>query len=356
MKILTILGARPQFIKAASVSREIAKHSSIEEMIIHTGQHYDVNMSEVFFKEMNIPEPKINLGISGQTHGTMTANMIAGLEPIFLDQKPDLIIVYGDTNSTLAGALTAVKLQIPIAHIEAGLRSFNMQMPEEINRILTDRISQYLFCPTTTAIKNLDNEGFRHLDCEVIFSGDVMQDSAIYYSKMSDNKSRIISKLDLSKYLLCTVHRVENTDNIENLRAIIKAINTIHKEIPVVFPLHPRTRKILESNALICDALMIDPVGYFDMIALIKNSSLVITDSGGLQKEAFFFKKCCLTLRNETEWVELVEGGFNILAGIQTENIISKVHEMLNIHPDFEVNLYGNGNAAKVIVQNFLKA
>jgi len=229
-----------------------------------------------------------------------------------------------------------------------------MQMPEEINRILTDRISQYLFCPTTTAIKNLDNEGFRNLDCEVVFSGDVMQDSAIYYSKISEDKSKIISKLYLSKYLLCTVHRAENTDNIEHLRSIIKAINTIHKEISVVFPIHPRTRKILEANAIICDAIMIDPIGYFDMIALIKNCLLVISDSGGLQKEAFFFKKCCVTLRNETEWVELVEGGFNKLAGIETEKIVLNVHEMLNTNPDFEVNLYGNGQASQNIVEHLI--
>ncbi len=354
MKILTIIGARPQFIKAASVSREIAKHTSLEELIIHTGQHFDENMSEVFFNEMDIPEPKINLGIAGQTHGMMTANMIAGLEPVFMEHKPDLVLVYGDTNSTLAGALAAVKLQIPIAHIEAGLRSFNLQMPEEINRILTDRISKYLFCPTTTAIKNLDNEGFRNHDCDVIFSGDVMQDSAIYYNKIADEKSTILSKLGLKKYILCTIHRAENTDDLQRLESIFEAINTLNQELDLVIPIHPRTRKIIEQKKIKCNAVLIDPVGYFDMISLIKNSELVITDSGGLQKEAFFFKKCCVTLREETEWVELVEEGFNMLAGFDKENIITSTHTMLNAHPDFNVNLYGNGHASQHIVLHLL--
>ena len=356
MKILTIIGARPQFIKAASISRAFAKNTSIDEILIHTGQHYDENMSEVFFKEMNIPEPKINLGISEQSHGAMTANMINGLEPIFMAEKPDLVLVYGDTNSTLAGALTAVKLHIPIAHIEAGLRSFNLQMPEEVNRILTDRISKYLFCPTTTAIKNLDKEGFRNHDCDIIFSGDVMQDSAIYYNKIADEKSTIISTLGLKKYILCTIHREENTDDLNRLRSIIEAINTLNKEWKIVIPIHPRTRKIMEQNAIKCDAVLIDPVGYFDMISLIKNSELVITDSGGLQKEAFFFKKCCVTLREETEWVELVEEGFNSLAGYKKEDIITSTYKMLNVHPDFNVNLYGNGHASQHIALHLLTA
>jgi len=350
MKIVTILGARPQFIKAGSVSREIAKYAEIKEIIIHTGQHYDSNMSDIFFDEMKIPKPDYNLGINGKSHGAMTGQMLEKIEDILMKEKPDFVMVYGDTNSTLAGALAASKLHIKIAHIEAGLRSFNMKMPEEINRILTDRISSILFCPTQSAIDNLVKEGYEDIStCSIIKNGDVMQDGAIFYSKLAQKPQN----LDLSNtYILSTVHRAENTDDLNRLTNIIAALNEIAKDIKIVLPLHPRTKNILKDENIILSKNIdiIEPVGYLEMIWLIKNASMIMTDSGGLQKEAFFFEKPCITLRDETEWVELIENNFNVLVGADKDKIIEtyKIHEFNN---NFEIDLYGMGLASKKIIE-----
>lgn len=351
MKLLTIIGARPQFIKAAAVSRAISEIKSINEIIVHTGQHFDKNMSEIFFTEMEIPQPAYNLNINSLNHGAMTGRMLEGIEEIILKEKADMLIVYGDTNSTIAGALAAKKLHVPVAHIEAGLRSFNMRMPEEVNRILTDRISDLLFCPTDKAIENLTKEGFINFFSKIVKSGDVMQDAAFYYSQKSEKFSNIIATHSLSDFILCTIHRAENTDDISRLFEIVKAINEINNSLQVVIPLHPRTRKILADNNLKLNAKIIEPVGYFDMIELLKKCALVITDSGGLQKEAFFFEKHCVTLRDETEWVELTEGGFNQLAGANCNVSVQSVNEMLKKTSDFSVNLYGGGKASEIIAE-----
>jgi UDP-GlcNAc3NAcA epimerase len=359
MKILTIIGARPQFVKAAAVSREIKNHSDIIEIIVHTGQHFDKNMSDIFFEEMDIPKPHYNLAINSVGHGAMTGRMLEGIEEICVKEKPDVVMVYGDTNSTLAGALAAKKLHIKVAHVEAGLRSFNMQMPEEINRILTDRISDLLLCPTQQAVENLKAEGFDNFPCAIHLSGDVMQDAAMYYSQFSHEKSRIINQLKLenNNFILATIHRQENTDDLDKLKQIILALNTLQKErVRVVLPLHPRTKKIIESNNISVDFSIIPPVGYFDMIELIKHSKLVITDSGGLQKEAFFFKKQCITVREQTEWTELLDGGYNhLLPAQELEKLISVYDASLSKHLDFSLNLYGDGNASKQIIQGIKK-
>lgn len=351
MKILTILGARPQFIKAGSIGREISKYGYIKEIIVHTGQHYDANMSDIFFEEMKISKPDYFLGIGGKSHGAMTGQMIEKIEEVALKEKPDWVLVFGDTDSTLAGAITASKLGIKLAHIEAGLRSFNMKMPEEINRILTDRISNILFCPTNAAIDNLKNEGFNNFNCKIIKSGDVMQDGAIFYKKLS-----IKPKLDMqNEFILCTIHRAENTDNEERLKNIFGALNIISKDIQVILPLHPRTKKILANlNLDISNLTIIEPVGYLQMVWLIDNSKLIMTDSGGLQKEAYFFKKPCITLRDETEWIELIECGANTLAGANKDTILS-VYNNLNFNEIcFSNNLYGDGNASENIVKELI--
>ena len=350
MKVLTILGARPQFIKAGTVSREIAKHQEIEEIIVHTGQHYDENMSDIFFVEMKIPKPHYFLGIGGKSHGAMTGQMIEKIEDVALKENPDWIMVYGDTNSTLAGAIVASKLHIKLAHIEAGLRSFNMRMPEEINRILTDRISNILFCPTEIAVQNLEKEGFDKFDCRVLNSGDVMQDGAFFYKKLARKPSCIIE----DDFILCTIHRAENTDSKSRIESIFEAIHEISKERQIILPLHPRTKKIIQNLKLnIQNLTIIDPVGYLEMVWLIDNCSLVMTDSGGLQKEAFFFEKPCITLRDETEWIELVELGYNILVGADKEQII-KVYKNQNFNTTFGVDLYGMGLASQKIVEELL--
>ncbi|MBK7430438.1 MAG: UDP-N-acetylglucosamine 2-epimerase (non-hydrolyzing) [Bacteroidetes bacterium] len=351
MKIVTIVGARPQFIKAAAVSREFRSHQSISEIILHTGQHYDDQMSEVFFREMDIPKPLLNLEIRSSLHGEMTGQMLAGIEQAILQEKPDAVMVYGDTNSTLAGALAAAKLQVKLIHVEAGLRSFNMAMPEEINRILTDRISNLLCCPTDHAIQNLRNEGFDHMKINVVKTGDVMQDAALFYSQRSAQQSSVMQDLPFKKFILCTLHRQENTSDSVRLKNIVEAINVIHKVIPIVLPIHPRTKKTFEAAGLILDCLVIDPVGYFDMIELIKNSTLVMTDSGGLQKEAYFFSKYCVTLRDETEWLELVENGFNKLVGADKDEIISSVRSLSDRKFESSVELYGGGHACSRIVE-----
>lgn len=353
-KIITVVGARPQFIKAATLSRQF-KLLGIEEKIIHTGQHFDANMSEIFFDEMEIPKPAYQLDIHGVSHGAMTGRMLEGIEKILMTEKPDGVLVYGDTNSTLAGALAAAKLHIPVIHVEAGLRSFNMEMPEEINRILTDRISNALFCPTDTAVNNLMREGFDNMPIQIIKNGDVMQDAAMYYADKAQLKSDIIRKAGLNKFVLATIHRQENTDNPENLKNIIEGLNAIHKEIPVVVPMHPRTRNILAQNYQLPDFTIIDPVGYFDMIMLLKSCEMVITDSGGVQKEAFFFGKHCITLREQTEWVELVDKGFNLLVGSDIDKLRDAFAFFKTKKSDFSINLYGNGKAAEMAAAEIFK-
>ncbi|MEI6554427.1 MAG: UDP-N-acetylglucosamine 2-epimerase (non-hydrolyzing) [Paludibacter sp.] len=353
-KIITIVGARPQFIKAATLSRQL-QLLGIEEKIIHTGQHFDDNMSKVFFEEMEIPKPSYNLEIHGLTHGAMTGRMLEGIEEILLNEKPDGVLVYGDTNSTLAGALAASKLHIPLIHVEAGLRSFNMKMPEEINRILTDRISNFLFCPTDTAVNNLKQEGFDHLPVQIIKNGDVMQDAAIFYAAKAEQKSDILNKIKLPKFVLATIHRQENTDSPENLRNIIQGLNKINRQTPVIVPVHPRTRNILTHLKITPEFMLIEPVGYFDMIMLLKNCELVITDSGGVQKEAFFFGKHCITLREQTEWVELVENGFNRIVGSDAGKLADAFEFFKTKKSDFSIDLYGKGQAAKVIAETLQK-
>ena len=351
-KILTVIGARPQFIKAAAVSRVLRK-KNINEVIVHTGQHFDANMSEVFFDEMDIPKPLYNLDIHSLSHGAMTGRMLEGIESILLKEKPGMVLVYGDTNSTLAGALAAQKLHIPVAHVEAGLRSFNMNMPEETNRILTDRMSDFLFCPTDTAVENLQKEGFNNFQNKIIRTGDVMQDAAIYYEKISDKKSSIIEdlKLENRKYILTTIHRQENTDDKNRLLSILEAYNKLSADYEIVLPLHPRTKKIISNLSIDLKFKTIDPVGYFDMIQLIKHSQFVITDSGGLQKEAFFFKKYCITTRDETEWTELVENNFNVIVGANLDKILTEVKNIQSKQANFDLDLYGKGKASEKIVE-----
>ena len=346
-RIVTVVGARPQFIKAATLSRQF-KLAGIEELIIHTGQHFDVNMSKIFFEEMEIPRPAYQLDIHGLTHGAMTGRMLEGIEAILLKEKPDGVVVYGDTNSTIAGALAASKLHIPVIHVEAGLRSFNMQMPEEINRVLTDRISNVLFCPTEAAVANLKKEGFENMPVRIIKNGDVMQDAAMYYAPKAEQKSDILKHTGLSKFVLATIHRQENTDSSETLRNIITGLNEINRQIPVLVPIHPRTRSILTQLNIVPEFKMIDPLGYFDMIVLLKNCELVITDSGGVQKEAFFFGKHCITLREQTEWVELVENGYNILVGSDRSKLEKAFESLIKRISDFTIDLYGKGKAAEI--------
>lgn len=354
MKIVTILGARPQFIKAGSVSREIAKYNDIQEVIIHTGQHYDANMSDVFFEEMKIPKPDYFLGVGGKSHGAMTGKMIEKIEEILLVEKPDWLLVYGDTNSTLAGAIAASKLHIKIAHIEAGLRSFNMRMPEEVNRILTDKVSSILFCPTQTAIDNLNNEGISLTGTDVCLSGDVMQDGALFYKSLAEKPSDML----IDDYVLCTIHRAENTDDEERLSSIVEALNEVACNQTIILPLHPRTKSKLDNLGLkLSDSVqIIAPVGYLNMVWLIMNSKFIMTDSGGLQKEAFFFEKQCITLRDETEWVELVEAGVNKLVGANKEMILAEFNRCIN-KPSafFDQSIYGGGQASKAIVESIIK-
>lgn len=356
MKVLTVIGARPQFIKAAVVSRAFASSDEIEEVIVHTGQHFDANMSEVFFEEMSIPKPHYNLNINGLGHGAMTGQMLEKIEEVLIKEKPKWVLVYGDTNSTIAGALAAKKLHIKVAHVEAGLRSFNMDMPEEINRILTDRISDVLFCPTETAIENLEREGFANIRCRIVKNGDVMQDAALFYSDRARKPEKDIPE----KFVLCTVHRAENTDDPKRLNGIFKALEKISEEIAVVLPLHPRTRGKLKAMGYDFDCskiCFIDPVGYLEMVWLLRNCELVLTDSGGVQKEAYFFRKCCVTMRDETEWVELVVNGFNLLAGSDTNRIIEYVKELrLKDCYGFEHRLYGNGDAGNKILEVLIEA
>lgn len=352
-KILTVVGARPQFVKAAVVSRVIQDREATQEILVHTGQHFDANMSDIFFSEMDIPKPHHHLGIDSLSHGAMTGRMLERVEALLLEEKPDVLLVYGDTNSTLAGALAAKKIHIPVAHVEAGLRSFNMMMPEEVNRILTDRISDWLFCPTKTAVDNLVKEGYRHLDAQIHQVGDVMYDAVQYYKPKALEKSKVIAAYGLkeNEFVLATIHRQENTQDKATLSEIIEGLKSINSEKQVVWPIHPRTaKKIQEFGIDIGDLKLIDPVGYFDMLALLDVCHLVITDSGGLQKEAYFFKKFCITIRNQTEWIELVQAGCNKLSAANCQAITSSWDEVKAINIDTHHQLYGTGNAGKAII------
>ena len=349
IKVVTVVGARPQFIKAAVASREFQQDAQIQEVMIHTGQHFSNNMSDVFFDEMKIPKPKYNLGISGLSHGAMTGEMLKGIEEVLLIEKPDWVLVYGDTNSTLAASLAACKLHIKVAHVEAGLRSFNMKMPEEINRILTDRVSELLFCPSEEAIQNLKKEGFDHFNKKVLNTGDIMYDAVLFYSKLAPATAY------KNNFILATTHRAENTDDLNRLKSILTAFNEIGKEIQIILPLHPRTKKIIEQNQLSTNHItIIEPVGYLEMISLQKNCQMIFTDSGGLQKEAYFHHKPCLTLRDETEWVELLATGCNELVGSNSQKIIEAYGRFKNKPFSFSQNPYGNGKTAAVIKKALL--
>jgi UDP-GlcNAc3NAcA epimerase len=350
LKIVTIIGARPQFIKAATVSR-VCQRMGVQEILVHTGQHFDANMSAVFFQEMEIPTPHYHLEISGLSHGAMTGRMLEKIESVLAEERPDFVLVYGDTNSTLAGALAAVKMQIPLAHVEAGLRSFEMRMPEEINRILTDRVSQFLFCPTQAAIANLHQEGFQNFPCQIEHVGDVMFDAVRYYQQKAQQQTSILSTAKIQRpFLLATIHRAENTDQVERLRGIVGALNELHTQQPVVLPLHPRTRQHLAQHHIPLHVTTLDPVGYFHMLQLLDACELVLTDSGGLQKEAYFFKKPCVTLRDQTEWVELVDAGVNRLAGADQHAIVSAANSIGQQPLNFSAPLYGDGHAAEKII------
>lgn len=354
MKILTVVGARPQFIKAANISREIQRRTGINEIIVHTGQHYDSNMSDVFFQELEIPEPKYKLGINSKSHGAMTGEMLTRIEEVLINEKPDLVLVYGDTNSTLAGALAAAKIHIPVAHIEAGLRSFNMRMPEEINRILTDRVSTVLYSPSQAGIENLRHEGFCGEAPEVVRTGDIMYDSVLFYSSRIPQAERS-TFAPAGTFALCTVHREENTNSPDRLRAIVDALKSVRREIEIVLPLHPRTKKLLSTHGIDTEGLhLIDPVGYIDMIHLLRDCRIVLTDSGGLQKEAYFMGKPCVTLRDETEWVELVHAGHNVLTGADGDKIVEGLHRQMKAKADWPRDIYGDGKTAKQIVDHLV--
>jgi UDP-GlcNAc3NAcA epimerase len=359
VKVITVVGARPQFIKASTISRVIRSRHEIQEVLIHTGQHFDKEMSDIFFSDLEIPKPDYHLGIQASTHSSQTGRMLESIEKVLLDEKPDCLLVYGDTNSTLAGALAAVKLHIPVIHIEAGLRSFNRKMPEEINRILTDHCSELLFAPTETAVANLRGEGVA--ESSIFNMGDVMFDAALFYEKKAETLSDILSEIGVNRkgYILATVHRAENTDHPSKLQAIFEALNELAGEIPVVLPLHPRTRQSLKNVKMLPkfkESLhLIKPVGYLDMVKLISNSSLVVTDSGGLQKEAFFFQIPCVTLRSETEWVELVELKWNVLIDpVDAKKIYQGILKSIG-GSGKQSQPYGNGRAAEKIVNKMLE-
>ena len=350
MKIVSVVGARPQFIKAVPVSK-VLRHSGHREILVHTGQHYDYGMSQVFFEELGISEPDTNLGVGSGPHGWQTGQMLIRIEEVLAKEKPDWVLVYGDTNSTLAGAIASVKLQIPLAHVEAGLRSFNREMPEEHNRLLTDHCSDLLFCPTQTAVANLDKEGITH---GVNLVGDTMYDAVLLFSEIAREKSTILDDLGLKskEYLLATVHRPYNTDIPENLENILSAFIEINE--PIIFPVHPRTRKILNTffPSLLTphsSLKMIPPVGYLDMLMLEQNAKAILTDSGGMQKEAYWFEVTCVTFRDETEWVETVEAGWNVVVGADTGKIVEAVRCLKSDNP--RPKLYGDGHAAEKMLE-----
>jgi UDP-GlcNAc3NAcA epimerase len=365
MKILTVVGARPQFIKAGAVSRVIRDEYArdISEIIIHTGQHYDDNMSGIFFAQLDIPEPRYNLEISGGGHGSMTGRMLEALERVFLAEKPDWVLIYGDTNSTLAAALAAAKLHVPVAHVEAGLRSFNMRMPEEVNRILADRVSSLLFCPTPTAVKNLTAEGINR---GVHHVGDVMYDVSLFYADLARTQSTALHDLNLpcGQFALATCHRAENTDDPKRLSEIVTALGLISESMPVIFPVHPRTAGILKERnltSLLKSVQLADPLPFLDMVALEQAAKIILTDSGGVQKEAFFYGVPCITMRDETEWVETVEMGGNQLCGADAMKILNAFQVVqvkggaTPVGSDGRSNgysmPYGDGYAAKNILE-----
>lgn len=355
-RILTVLGARPQFIKASVVSHALRESGVLSEVLVHTGQHFDANMSDVFFEELGMAAPDHHLGIHGGSHGAMTGQMLIEVERVLLAERPAAVLVYGDTNSTLAGALAAVKLHIPVAHVEAGLRSFNLAMPEEVNRILTDRISRWLFTPTDAAAAHLRRE--RVAEDQIIPVGDVMYDVALHHGARVDAGGRVLGRLGLAPrgYVLATVHRAENTDHPQRLAAIVDALEAVAAQRPVVWPMHPRTRAILQREGRI-DRLppalhLIEPVGYLDMVQLEKHAAAIATDSGGVQKEAFFHRVPCVTLRDETEWVELVEAGWNRLAPPRSADAVSAAVRAAIGTVGAEVRPYGCGDAARRVVRH----
>lgn len=355
MTVLTVVGARPQFIKAAAVSRVIAATEGMDELLVHTGQHYDPGLSDVFFDELEIPAPSHHLGIGSGAHGAQTGQMLAAIEGVLLETTPDWVLVYGDTNSTLAGALAAAKLHIPIAHVEAGLRSFNRRMPEEINRVLTDHASTLLFTPTETADRHLAAEGIPSTRIRRV--GDVMFDVARFFGAKAARESDVLARLSLQpdEFVLATIHRAENTDDPERLRVVFEALGALHAEIPVVLPLHPRTRGVLERTDRMEWAKervqFIDPVGYLDMMQLEQHARLVATDSGGVQKEAYFAGTPCVTLRDETEWTELVDLGWNRLAPpTDVASVSALFQEALHAAPGASASPYGDGTSAQQIV------
>lgn len=346
IKIITILGARPQFIKAAAVSAVFK--DSVNEILVHTGQHYDPNMSEVFFDELNIPKPKYHLNVGSGSHGAMTGAMLIAIEEVLIEEKPDFVMVYGDTNSTIAGALAASKMLIPVIHVEAGLRSFNKVMPEEQNRILTDHISELLFVPTQTAIENLKNEGITK---GVHLVGDVMFDGILHFKKIAQEKSTILSSLNVAEkeFILCTIHRAENTNDINRLKAIFNALNASEEKI--ILPLHPRTLKYVTDYGITISehVRIIEPIGYLDMVRLESAAKKILTDSGGVQKEAFFLGVPCITMRDETEWVETVENGWNCIVGANEDKIKDAI---LNFHPESpRKDYFGQGDAVGKMIE-----
>jgi len=380
-KMVTIVGARPQFIKAAAVSRAIQlsneKKKKVEEILVHTGQHYDYLMDRVFFEELELPKPDYHLGAGSGSHGKQTGIMLERIETLLEKEKPGLVLVYGDTNSTLAGALAASKLNIPIAHVEAGLRSYNRRMPEEINRLVTDHLSTFLFCPTAQAVQNLLKEGIKDGKGKIVKNvGDVMYDSILYYSSLAEKKSTILKDLGLltpnsvgaihelplhrtPNYYLATLHRAENTDDPKRLKSILKALHEIGKEAPVILPLHPRTKKVMKIHHLSPDnerIKLIDPVSYLNMLVVERHSRAILTDSGGVQKEAYWFKVPCLTLRDETEWVETVKSGWNALVGTDTRRIIEEVRKkIVKRRPIKNMKIFGDGKGSEKIVRHLVK-
>lgn len=354
-KIVTVIGARPQFIKASVVSHALAAQGGLHEVLVHTGQHFDVNMSDVFFAELGMAPPAHQLAIHGGRHGAMTGQMLAAVEQVLVDESPDAVLVYGDTNSTLAGALAAVKLHIPVAHVEAGLRSFNLAMPEEVNRLLTDRISRWLFTPTDAARAHLLHEGTASE--RIVAVGDVMYDVALHHGARTGAEGGALERLDLAPggYALATVHRAENTDAASRLAVVVRALSMLAATLPVVWPLHPRTRLVLQQQGMLAAlpaALhVVEPVGYLDMVQLEKHAALVATDSGGVQKEAFFHRVPCVTLRDETEWVELLDAGWNRLAPPHdAAAVAAALHAAIGTRGR-EVQPYGRGDAATRIAE-----
>jgi UDP-GlcNAc3NAcA epimerase len=362
MKIITIVGARPQFIKTAAVHRIIQEFNNrkgrIRGILVHTGQHYDYLMDQVFFEELKLPKPDYHLGVGSGSHAKQTGRMLERIETVLEKERPQVVLVYGDTNSTLAGALAAAKLNIPVAHVEAGLRSYNPAMPEEINRLLTDHLSTFLFCPTAQAVRNLWKEGIKDGRARIVKNvGDVMYDSILYYLKLAEKKSTILKGLGLlaPNYYLATLHRAENTDNPKRLKSILKALNEIGKNIPVVLPLHPRTKKMIRVYFPFSEfkhILFIDPASYLDMIKLEKYAKAILTDSGGVQKEAYWLSVPCFTLRDETEWVETIQSGWNVLVGTGMKKIVKEVSDLERRRRYLKGNeIFGDGKASQKIIQ-----